>query len=620
MNDKFDIIVVGGGHAGCEASLASARLGFKTLLVSINLDYVGWMPCNPAVGGSGKSQVIAEIDALGGEIAINAEKALSQIRILNNSKGLALRAKRVQCDKRRYSTEMKKTLENQINLHLYQTIVESLILDKDRCIGIKDIYQEEIYGKVVIITTGTFLSSKIHVGLISYDAGRAGELNSINLTNNLREVGFLIRRFNTGTTPRINKNTVNFDKLRIQEGLTIPTHFSFKSPPKIYKNQLPSFLGWTNEKTVEVTKTFLKYQPSNTGLMVKVGPRTCPSLEEKIKWFPERKNHSFFLEAEGYDTNEMYMAGLNMSVFPHCQETILRTIEGLENVNITRPAYAIAYDWVDMSEVKHSLESKKIKNLFFAGQINGTTGYDEAAALGLMAGINATRLLLNLEPFILHRNESYIGIMIDDLINKVIDEPYRITPAHSEFRLSIREGNADIRLTNIGRKLGLVDDSRWNIFQEKANLLEKGKLLTQTEKITPKKEIITKFKTLGFPTINQESTIEDLLKRPDFNFAMIDKISDTYLSYPSDIKEEIEINAKYEGYINHENIEFIKIKKWEEVLFPLSFSFSNIPSLSKDGKESLEKNMPRTLGEAIRLPNVKPSDIVTIFAYLKKNN
>jgi tRNA uridine 5-carboxymethylaminomethyl modification enzyme len=619
MNDKYDVIVVGGGHAGCEAALATARLGHKTLLISINLDYLGWMPCNPAVGGSGKSQVIAEIDALGGEIAVNAEKALSQIRILNTSKGLALRAKRVQCDKRKYAFEMKKTIEKQENLYLYQSVVESLLLQNNQCIGIKDIYREEIYGRTVIVTTGTFLSSAIHVGLISYEAGRAGELNAKNLSRNLSDIGLQVRRFNTGTTPRIDKKTVDFSQLSIQEGLDQPVHFSFKTKPRVFQNQLPSYLGWTNEKTKEVTLSFLKYQPSNTGLMVKVGPRTCPSLEEKTKWFPDRIRHSFFLEAEGYDTDEMYMAGLNMSVFPHCQEKIIQTIKGLENASIIRPAYAIAYDWVDTSELKLTLETKKISHLFLAGQINGTTGYDEAAAQGLIAGINASCLLLNKEPFILNRSESYIGIMVDDLISKVMDEPYRITPSHSEFRLSLREGNADVRLTELGRNIGLVDEERWTCFQEKMFDLKKGKEIIQSELMTPKSETLEKLSLLNFPLIHQAFTLEELLKRPDFNVTMIEKLSPAFQSLPLDVKDELEIESKYEGYIQHENNETSRLKKLFDWLIPESINYNEIVSLSKDGRASLIRREPKTLREASQLPNVKPSDLITIVSYLKNN-
>lgn len=617
MEDSYDVIVVGAGHAGCEAALAAARMGCKTLLTSINLDYTAWMPCNPAVGGSGKSQVIAEIDALGGEIALNAEKALSQIRILNTSKGLALRAKRVQCDKRRYSKEMKSTLENQSNLYIYQTIVESILVKDDYCIGIKDIYQEEIYSKSVIITTGTFLSSRIHVGLISYEAGRAGELRSDCLSKSLSDLGFSVRRFNTGTTPRIDRTTVDFSKLEIQNGETNPIHFSFKTPSRIFPNQLPSFLGWTNENTMEVTKTFLKYQPSNTGLMVKVGPRNCPSLEEKVKWFPDRLRHSFFLEAEGYDTHEMYMAGLNMSVFPHCQEQILQTILGLEHVKIIRPAYAIAYDWVDTSEITLTMETKKIKKLFFAGQINGTTGYDEAAAQGLLAGINAACQIKNQDPFILNRNESYIGILVDDLIYKTIDEPYRITPSHSEYRMSIREDNADFRLTEKGKKIGLVDEERWRIFQEKMELIQKGKLMIKSDNISPSKENLQKLKSMNFPLIHQASSLFELLKRPDFSIAMIADLSESFKILHQDVQMELEIEAKYEGYIRRENNEINQLKKMEYFQFPESFNFSEIASLSKEGKENLIKWKPKTLGDAVKLPGIRPSDMITLLSIIR---
>jgi len=617
MEDSYDVIVVGAGHAGCEAALASARMGCKTLLVSINLDLIAWMPCNPAVGGSGKSQVIAEIDALGGEIAINAEKALSQIRILNTSKGLALRAKRVQCDKKRYSMEMKKTLEQQENLFLYQTIVESILLKGDRCVGVKDIYQEEIYSKTVILTTGTFLSSRIHVGLISYEAGRAGELRSECLSKALSDIGFSMRRFNTGTTPRIDRNTVDFSKLEKQVGEDVPIHFSFKTSPRVFFNQLPSYLGWTNEKTMEVTKSFLKYQPSNTGLMVKVGPRNCPSLEEKVKWFPDRLRHSFFLEAEGYDTCEMYMAGLNMSVFPHCQEQILRTIQGLENVKIIRPAYAIAYDWVDTSEITPTLETKKINNLFFAGQINGTTGYDEAAAQGLLAGINAVCRIKEREPVILDRTDAYIGVMMDDLIYKTIDEPYRITPSHSEYRMSIREDNADIRLTERGRTLGLVDDDRWRIFQEKMDQLQKGKQAIETENVSPSQIQLQKLKDLDFPLIQQASTLYDLLKRPDFTHQMIAILSETFQNLQQDVQEELEIEAKYEGYIRREKNEINQVRKMENFVFPESFSFLEVTSLSKEGKENLIRWNPITLGAAFKLPGIRPSDMITLLSWIR---
>lgn len=616
--ENYDVIVIGGGHAGCEAALASARMKCNTLLLTINLDTIALMPCNPAIGGSGKSQVIAEIDALGGEIAINAEKALTQIRILNTSKGLALRSKRAQCDKKLYTMYMKETLEKQPNLHIFQTIVSHLIIENNTVIGVVDINGEEIYGKTVIVTTGTFLNGRIHVGHISYEAGRSGEISGGGISNQLKDLGFGVKRFNTGTTPRLDRKSVDYSKFEIQEGYKEPINLSFKSERRIFENQLPSYLGWTNEKTMEVTKKHLSYSPSRAGLMVKTGPRTCPSIEEKVVWFPERVRHSFFLEREGFLTDELYVAGLYMSVPPQKQEEIIHTIEGFENAVITRPGYAIAYDFVDPKEISETLETKKIKNLFFAGQINGTTGYDEAAAQGIIAGINASLRVKDKEPFTLKRYEAYIGVMIDDITHKKIDEPYRITPSHVEHRLVLREDNADLRLTEKGRKLGLVDDERFSKFEERVKNIERGKDIIEKTQVYPNRDTLIMLQNLNLPTINKPETLKDLLKRQDITYKDIMKLGEELRSLPDDVLEELEIDVKYEGYIKREKNKINEIKKMESFVFPEDISFSSISSLSKTAIESLEMYKPKSLGEAVRLQGIKPSDVITLISVFVK--
>ncbi|MDD4028583.1 MAG: tRNA uridine-5-carboxymethylaminomethyl(34) synthesis enzyme MnmG [Caldisericia bacterium] len=618
MLKQYDVIVVGAGHAGCEAALAAARMGCSTLLLTINIDTVAWMPCNPAIGGSGKSQIIAEVDALGGEIALNAERSLSQIRVLNTSRGLALRSKRVQCDKVAYSKNMKFVLEKEPNLHLYQTIVNELLIDHDKCIGVLDIYNEKIYGKTVILTTGTHLGGKIHVGWISYDAGRGGELKGGVLSENLKKIGLDVRRFNTGTTPRIDKKTIQYELLQEQPGEEIPISLSFITPRKVWSPQLSSYLGWTNEKTIEVTKKYLQYSPSKSGNMIKTGPKSCPSIEEKVQWFPNNYRHSLFFEQEGFHTDEVYIAGLNMSIYPHCQLEILRTIKGLENVRLFRPAYAIAYDWVHTSEITTSLETIRYKNLYLAGQINGSTGYDEASAQGIVAGINAALSVQNKEPMLLERNDSYIGVMLDDMIHKPLNEPYRITPSHVEYRMLNREDNADQRMTPLGRKIGLVTDKRWSIFEEKMMALEKGRQFLVTNKIAPNKTMVSFLKENSLPEITQSYSYFELLKRTDWDEKMMSMLSDTFSSLPVDVKEELMIESKYEGYLVREKNERKQMEKYENHALPSDIDYSEFEMLSKTCIAALNEYKPTKIKDLHSLPGVKPSDMMILISLLKK--
>ncbi len=620
MLEQYDVIVVGAGHAGCEAALAAARMGCNTLLTTINLDTIAWMPCNPAIGGSGKSQIIAEVDALGGEIALNAERALSQIRILNTSRGLALRSKRVQCDKAAYSRSMKYITEKEPNLHLYQAIVNDILIDHNRCIGVLDIHNEKIYGKVVILSTGTHLGGRIHVGWTSYEAGRGGELKGGNLSDNLRKLGFDIRRFNTGTTPRIDKKTIRYDVLQEQPGEADPVSLSFITPRKVWNQQLSSYLGWTNEKTIEVTKKYLQYSPSKSGNMIKTGPKSCPSIEEKVQWFPDNYRHSLFFEQEGFHTDEVYVAGLNISIYPHCQLEILHTIEGLENVRLFRPGYAIAYDWVHTSEIKMSLETKKIQNLYLAGQINGSTGYDEASAQGIIAGINAALSVHNQEPVILDRSGSYIGVMLDDMIQKPLNEPYRITPSHVEYRMLNREDNADQRMTPLGRKIGLVSDFRWKHFQEKMEILEQGRQFLHEQKITPSTNTLALLEERSLPEIHQSYTFFELLKRTDWNEKKLSLLSEEFASYPQDIKEELMIESKYEGYLVREKNERRQMEKYDNLSLPENIDYDSFDVLSKTCIEALKESQPKKVKDLHAISGVKPSDIVIFISLLKKNN
>ncbi len=617
---EYEIIVVGGGHAGCEASLAAARKNHKTLLVTGNIKNIADMPCNPSIGGSAKGIVVREIDALGGEMGKNADKSLLQIKMLNNKKGPAIQALRAQADKITYPKNMLKTLKNTPNLTIKEAIVENLIVEDNK---IKEIILEDgttIFAKAVILTTGTYLKADILVGDTRRREGPHGEKPSNYLSENLKKLGFKIKRLKTGTPPRLEKSTINFEKLRVENGDKEPLTFSFDNEP-IYdvNNQIPCHLIYTNKKTHEIIKQNLSKSSMYGGLddIEGIGPRYCPSIEDKIVRFSDKERHQLFLEPESIYYDDMYLQGFSTSMPYDIQEQMVHSLEGLENAKILKYAYAIEYDAIYPNQLKQSLETRIIENLYTAGQINGTSGYEEAACQGLIAGINAALKLENKEPLILKRNEAYIGVLIDDLITKGIRDPYRLLTSRAEYRLLLRHDNADLRLRKYGYEVGLISKEKYDKLIQKENNINEIIELLKNNKITPKKEINDYLVKNNSTPIKDGISLFQLLKRPEIKINNIKEFIELK-KYTKEELEQVEIIIKYEGYIEKANREAKKMLELEEKKIPEDLDYDKIKNIASEARQKLKEVKPTSIGQAIRISGVNPADISIMMVYLKK--